>query len=362
MTPLIVSRELKRYPDRKHETLQAWDAADELILEHLSQNDLNDKKILIVNDQFGALSCALQKFAITTYTDSYIGAQAIQLNSKDVVKPINDLELLAGTYDYVLIRIPKTMSYFEDILCHLSDHLDSNSKVICGAMLKHLAKSSFDLLGKIIGDTTTSLAKKKARLVFADFIRSTVASPYPKNVAIEGFKIPFSHPSNLFSREKLDIGTRFLLEHIPNGNWKTILDLGSGNGIVGIAAKMDHPSAEIIFCDESTMAIQSSKTNFANYFQGATAQFEWINCYENQSAASVDLVLCNPPFHQGTTIGDFIAWQMFQDAHHVLKAGGMIRVIGNSHLLYQHSLKKIFGNAEILATNQKFTIMDALKN
>ena len=360
MTPFLVSHDLKRYPHRKGETLQAWDSADELILEHLSGIDLVGKRILILCDQFGALSSALRGLQITTYTDSYVSARAIQLNTQGKVNPINNLGQLSETYDYVLIRIPKTMSFFEDILCHLSGHLDTNSKIICGSMLKHLAKSSFDLLGKIIGDTSTSLAKKKARLVFVDFKRSKVVSPYPKSVAMEGFRAPFSHESNLFSGEKLDIGTRFLLEHLPSGISGTILDLGSGNGIVGIAAKKINPKAQIIFCDDSAMAIKSSEANYGSLFQDH-AHYEWTNCYENQSAESVDLVLCNPPFHQGTTIGDFIAWQMFQDAHYVLKKGGRIRVIGNSHLLYQQSLKKIFGGFQILATNQKFMIVDSQK-
>lgn len=166
--------------------------------------------------------------------------------------------------------------------------------------------------------------------------------------------------SNLFSREKLDIGTRFFLEHIPRGSYKTILDLGCANGIIGIKAKMLNPEAKIHFSDESAMAIQSAKTNYENHFKDEAAYF-WTNCFEGQPKNFLDLVLCNPPFHQGNTIGDFIAWQMFQDAYDSLKPGGILRVIGNSHLGYQVKLKKLFGNSQIIATNNKFIICDARK-
>jgi 16S rRNA G1207 methylase RsmC len=231
-------------------------------------------------------------------------------------------------------------------------------------MIKHQANSSFDLLNKYIGETSTSLAKKKARLIFANFQRKPVSSPYPLSVKLEGFKLPFTHHSNLFSREKLDIGTRFFLEHIPQGDFKTILDLGCANGIIGIAAKQTHPSAKILFSDESQMAIQSAGANFKTYFPAAKpeeAEFYWTHCFEDGKPGSIDLVLCNPHFHQGNTMGDFIAWQMFTDSHRALAPGGMIRVIGNTHLKYPQTLKKIFGNYETVATNGKFTIVDAYK-
>jgi 16S rRNA G1207 methylase RsmC len=179
-------------------------------------------------------------------------------------------------------------------------------------------------------------------------------------VKLEGFATPFLHHSNLFSREKLDIGTRFFLEHIPRGPFQTILDLGCANGIIGIKAREQNPQAHLVFSDDSAMAIESARTNFRT-IHGEEAQFLWTNCFEGQPAESLDLVLCNPPFHQGTTIGDFIAWQMFEDAHHALKVGGWLRVIGNSHLGYQVKLKKIFGNSKIVATNAKFIICEAQK-
>ncbi len=360
ITPFKLPPDLKRYPVRKNELLQAWDSADELILKHLGGIDLTGQKILVVGDSFGALSCALEGFDITTYSDSYVSTRAIQLNSQGRIHPVNRLESLAGDFDIVLIRIPKNMSFFEDILCSLSARLKPTSRIICGYMIKYQSKTSFELLERYIGKATTSLAAKKARLIFADFQRSPVKSPYPIQVRMNGFEIPFSQTSNLFSREKLDIGTRFLLENIPNDEMKTLLDLGCGNGIVGIAAKQLNPDAKITFCDESELALESARSNYKNYFSDS-AEFIWTNSFEDGKPASFDWVICNPPFHQGGTIGDFIAWEMFTDSHRVLRPGGRFRVIGNTHLQYQHSLKRIFGNSEIVASNSKFTIVDAIK-
>ena len=352
--------DIKRYPFRKNDLLQGYDSADELCLEHMSTLDLNGKKILIINDHFGALSCGLIQYNPTVYTDSFVSMKGIQENSKGKIEAIHNFKDFSGQYDYVLIQLPKNMSYFEDILATLSQYLHKDSLIVCTGMVKHMAPTAFDLLQKYIGQTTTSLAKKKARLIFAPFQKEKVSSPYPIKINIENFSHPFSNNSNLFSREKLDIGTRFFLEHIPTGPYETILDLGCANGIIGIKAKKINPNAKIIFSDESSMAVESAKENYSQYFQDQ-AEFVWNNCFENRPKESVDLVLCNPPFHQGNTIGDFIAWQMFLDSFDCLKPGGTLRVIGNSHLGYQLKLKKIFGNSKIVATNAKFVICEATK-
>jgi 23S rRNA (guanine1835-N2)-methyltransferase len=338
--------EIKRYPIIKND--------------HILEQDPTGKRILIVNDHFGAISCGLEGFDCTTYTDSYVSTKGIKYNSQDRIHPISDLNGLSGLYDYVLLQIPKNLSFFEDILCHLTDHLHSNSQIICASMVKHLSPTSFELLQKYIGATTTSLAKKKARLIFATFQKGSSTSPYPLRIKLDTFEKPFVNHSNLFSRDKLDIGTRFFLEHIPSGGFQKILDLGCANGVIGIKAKILNPASEVYFSDESKMAIESAKINFETYFNSEPKLF-WTNCFEDAPEKEIDLVLCNPPFHQQNTIGDFIAWQMFKDSYQALKIGGKLRVIGNSHLGYQIKLKKIFGNSKIIATNKKFMICESTK-
>ena len=149
MTNIITK--IERYPLRRNDPLQGWDSADELMLKHVQNLELSEKRILIVNDQFGALSCGLLKQNITAFTDSYVSNMGIRMNSGNKIEPLHDLKTLHGMYDIVLIQLPKNMSFFEDILCHLTSHLKPGSKIICGSMVKHLSPTSFELLQKYIG-------------------------------------------------------------------------------------------------------------------------------------------------------------------------------------------------------------------
>ncbi len=358
--PFTHDLSLQRYPVIKNNKLQAFDSADSLILKDCFKRDLSGKRILIINDQFGAISCALQKFNITSYTDSYLSYAAILKNSKQEVTAINDLDKFQGIYDFILIKIPKNLSFFEDILSHLTHHMSQKTQCIFGGMIKHMPKGAFDLIEKIIGKTSTSLGEKKARLIYASFELPIIQSKFPIFLNIQEWGPPLTNHSNLFSREKLDIGTRFFLQSIPTGNFDKILDLGCANGIIGLYAQLKNPSSQIIYTDESAMAIKSAKENHRSQFN-SKAIFHWTHGYTEGPSNEIDLVLCNPPFHQGHTIENIIALQMFHDSYRALKKGGTLRIIGNSHLKYKALLNKIFNLVQVIATNQKFIILECQK-
>jgi len=369
---LQIPQDLKRYPHDPRDPLQAWDAADELLLEHFAQECApllaSGSRILILNDTCGALSLALTqaltgRAQVHSYSDSYIAMRAAEQNGLSLHHHTSDLAAIQGPFDLALLKLPKNLSFLEDELAHLSGLLKPGAPLVCGVMVKHQSTGAFDLLNRFIGPTSTSLAKKKARLIFAALEKAPASSPHPREVRLDGFEKPYLHHSNLFSRERLDIGTRFLLEHLPQGGFESVLDLGCGNGILGISARLANPGVKVIFSDESAMAIASARANWLRFFpqDGQDAEFHWTHAFESGQPASVDLVLCNPPFHQGTAVGDSISRKIFQDARRALRPGGSIRVIGNSHLHYPAILERIFGNSAVVAKNSKFTIVDAIR-
>jgi len=362
---------LDRLPKRPKELLRAWDAADEYMLEHLSEQQLlsADARILIINDTFGALAVALNDSQPCAMSDSWLSQQATRLNlqinnlPENNVKLINSLEALEGVFDLVLIKAPKTLALLEDQLIRLRAHLTLTSQIIVAAMVKNLPSSVWKLTERLIGPTTTSLARKKARLIFSqpDAGMTIPANPYPVIYQLEGTSYSISNHANVFSRDSLDIGTRFFLQHLPvNQDARDIVDLGCGNGVVGLIAATKNPGATLHFVDESFMAVASAQDNFYQGLgQGRQASFrvgDGLTDFDKQSA---DLILCNPPFHQQHTVGDQIAQCMFRQAKNVLRQGGELWVIGNRHLNYHVDLKTLFGNCTVVATNAKFVVWKA---
>lgn len=368
--------ELNRLPKRPRELLRAWDAADEYLLDTVAEQlplpdgPATGARILILNDSFGALSVALSAYRPYAMSDSYLSQQATRLNlavnnlPEHSVSLLNSLESPEGVFDLVLIKVPKTLALLEDELIRLHPHLTPTSRVIVAGMIKTLPPSVWKLLERLVGPTTTSLAKKKARLVFASPDAELIIppSPYPLCYRLENTELLISNHANVFSRDSLDIGTRFFLQHLPSRQDACdIIDLGCGNGLVGLIAAERCPLATVHFVDESFMAVASAKDNFQRTFgEQRQATFRVGDGLIGVESESADLILCNPPFHQQNTVGDQIAAGLFKQSKRVLRKGGELWVIGNRHLDYHSYLGRLFGAHSIIAANSKFVIVKAV--
>jgi len=371
--------ELNRLPKRPRELLRAWDAADEYLLDTLAEQlklpdgsttlTTDAARVLILNDSFGALAVALSVFRPYAVSDSFLSQQATRLNlaannlPEHSVSLLNSLEMPEGVFDLVLIKVPKTLALLEDELIRLHPHLAPSTQVIVAGMIKTLPSSVWKLLERLVGPTATSPARKKARLIFASLDSGLIVppSPYPVCYRLENTEYLISNHANVFSRDSLDIGTRFFLQHLPSRQDACdIIDLGCGNGLVGLIAAERSPAATVHFVDESFMAVASAMDNFQRAFgEQREATFRVGDGLMEVEPASADLILCNPPFHQQNTVGDQIAVSLFKQSRRVLRKGGELWVIGNRHLDYHSYLDRLFGAHSVVASNSKFIIVKA---
>ncbi len=366
---------LLRYPVQKNDPLQAWDAADEYLLhafwQHVSEQHLSEStSLLLVNDSFGALATALAKYPRTMWTDSWLAIQACKNNLGLNACNENNIEFadslaLPDKADMVLFKVPKSLALLEDQLARIAAQLRPSTWFVAAGMARNIHRSTLALFEKYLGTTTTSLAKKKARLICVKIAGNmqAVSSPYPKQYYLQEYDFHISNHANVFSREKLDVGTRFFLQYLPQSqHYQHIIDLGCGNGIVGLLAARKNPQATVSFYDESFMAIASAKANIKqNLPDFNKAQFFVNDALQGVAADSADLVLLNPPFHQQHAVHGNIARRMFSQAKNVLVTGGELWVIGNRHLGYHIQLKRLLRNCEVVAANKKFVILRALK-
>ncbi|UPQ83418.1 class I SAM-dependent methyltransferase [Pseudomonas knackmussii] len=363
--------DLIRQPEQPNEPLQAFDAADEYLLAQLHEQGLPaSSRVLILNDSFGALACALAAQAqVTGSGDSHLAHVALEKNLQrnalpdDAVAFVPASEVAQGPFDRVLIRVPKTLALLEEQLIRLHGQLAPGAQVIAAAMIKHLPRAAGDLLEKYIGPVQASLAVKKARLLFATPAQKPApTSPYPTRYRLDQPGLELINHANLFCREDLDIGTRAFLPHLPKalGNLR-VADLGCGNGVLGIVYALSNPQAQMTLVDESYMAVQSARENWQAILGERPVDIRAGDGLAEQPMDSLDLVLCNPPFHQQQVVGDFLAWRMFTQAKTALTKGGELWIVGNRHLGYHLKLKRLFGKVEQVAATPKFVILRAIK-
>lgn len=367
---------LARFPEAARDQLRAWDAADTYLLRHLAESGTPlSGSVVVVGDRWGALATALSAHRPTQITDSFLAREATRANlaragvEEAAIGLLTTQDAPPDRIDVLLVRVPRSLGLLEDQLHRLAPGVHEGTVVIGTGMVKEIHTSTLHLFERILGPTRTSLADKKARLIFCTpfpgIARNSNPWPYsyelPDGVGTVSGRTVINH-AGVFCADRLDIGTRFLLQHLPRSRGpERIADLGCGNGVVGTAAALANPEAEVLFVDESYQAVASARATYAANVEGTRAEFRVGDGLAGIDDGSVDLVLNNPPFHSHQATTDATAWRMFTEARRALRPGGELWVIGNRHLGYHLKLRRLFGNSELMASDAKFVVLRAVR-
>jgi 16S rRNA (guanine1207-N2)-methyltransferase len=358
---------IERHPPTRNRSLRGWDAADEYLIDDLANHP--GGRWLIVNDGFGALTVSFADRGVSILTDSVSAEHAIDDNlrangvdrSIDRYTPLDELD---GRFDTVVIKVPKTLSLLEHELRMIRCHLAPDAVVVGAGMVKHIHTSTLEVFSRVIGPTTTSLAKKKARLIRASVAAETVEPGqwrFPISWSTDDGVTVVSH-ANVFAAEKLDVGTRLLLANLPvPHDGADVVDLGCGNGVVAASLARRFGHGSVLGTDVSHLAVASARATYAASVGDDRGRFVAMDALADLEPASVDLVVNNPPFHDAQVIGDETAWRMFVHSRRALRPGGELRVVGNRHLGYHTKLKRLFGNCRTVASNNKFVVLSAVR-
>ncbi|WP_333734485.1 class I SAM-dependent methyltransferase, partial [Streptomyces sp. IBSBF 3010] len=169
--------------------------------------------------------------------------------------------------------------------------------------------------------------------------------------------------AGIFCADRLDIGTRFFLKHLPDRSGPDrVVDLGCGNGVLGLAAALANPDATLTFVDESYQAVASAEATFRdNAGPDDRARFVVGDGLADAEPGSADLVLNNPPFHSHQATTDATARTMFHGARRALRPGGELWVVANRHLGHHTTLRRVFGNCATVAGDPKFVVLRAVR-
>lgn len=362
LTTSSIQLELDCYPKVNAQIQQPWDAADLYLIEH----GILGERPAVINDQWGALTCFLsqQNRTIYSWTDSFCSQQAIRSNlarnTQSFSENINldkDIPCLPKTCDSLWIQCPKSFDQLHWWLNLAIDQLGAGTIVSLSGMSKHIPVKWLNWLEQHNDEYQQHPIKKKARLM-----TFKLGSNLPPLQALKGYSGPDNKDVNalpgVFSRDHLDIGSRFFIQQISQLNQLSgkVIDLGCGNGLLSLACLHYFPTEdlELILCDDSSLALNSAARNLAERgYQKGT--FYHTDALLNVSA-DVNTILCNPPFHSGNRISTAAAERMFSQASKLLHQNGQLLVIANHHLPYTPILKKGFKSVKQLNRDAKFVI------
>ncbi len=185
--------------------------------------------------------------------------------------------------------------------------------------------------------------------------------------------IPIYSKPGIFGWNKIDQGSAFLIENLPrflqrlslhrsqthNNNPPTsVLDLGCGYGylmIAGIDAFVGDKSAfRFVATDNNAAALRAARYNFQH------RQLP-VDVVADDCGAGIDehfdIIICNPPFHQGFGVDGGLTDKFLQNTRRLLSSDGAAVFVVNRFIALERKAKAYFPHIEILAENRSFKIV-----
>jgi 16S rRNA (guanine1207-N2)-methyltransferase len=143
----------------------------------------------------------------------------------------------------------------------------------------------------------------------------------------------------LFSADGVDAGSRLLLETLPAGLGGVAVDMGAGWGWLSAGLLAREPKiAALHLLDSDARALDCARANVAD----PRARFHWADATRPLAGIAADLVVSNPPFHQGRRAQPGLGQAFIRAAAAMLTPQGQLWMVANRHLPYEVTLARAF--------------------
>jgi 16S rRNA (guanine1207-N2)-methyltransferase len=183
-------------------------------------------------------------------------------------------------------------------------------------------------------------------------------NPRKISVRLLGNILTFNVVSGLFSKDEIDRGSKVLIEHSVVPEEGSILDLGCGYGVVGVAVAKGHPKRSVLMTDVNPRAIRATKMNIAeNAIENASARVADVYSGIDEK---FDVILVNPP----QAAGKSVCFEMIEGAVDHLKDGGSIQVVARRNFggeSIRKKMQEVFGSVDVLVKSGGFWIYRSIR-
>ncbi|MER2534186.1 MAG: class I SAM-dependent methyltransferase [Rhizobiaceae bacterium] len=169
----------------------------------------------------------------------------------------------------------------------------------------------------------------------------------------------FRAAPGMFSHERVDAGSRLLAAHLPVGAKGAAADFGAGWGfLAAMLAERSPGLSRIDLYEADHQSLEAARENLSG-MAFSPFGFHWHDLVGETVRDRYDLIVMNPPFHQGRAAEPDIGKAMIAAAAGALKPGGRLYMVANRGLPYGKVLAEKFKEVAELAREGGFQVFSA---
>ncbi|MGD6978770.1 MULTISPECIES: class I SAM-dependent methyltransferase [Citricoccus] len=373
---------LSRWPYPEAPGLQAHDAADLLLLDtlqswldagHAGAGSETRDAVVVLEDRHGALTLPLLAAGhdVRVGQDALAHERSLEANLGRWATPLPgtlhrgpvDPALVAGART-VLLVLPRSLDALEQWAHLVAEHAAQDVLLLAAGRDKHMTPRQNTVLNRYFESVVPGRGRSKSRVLTARGPVRGRPAPFPRTAVHtlpDVGTVTLAAHGSTFGGTAVDPGTRFLLGNIGGiGDVGRAVDVGCGNGTIAVhlalRARSRGREATVVATDQSADACASTVLSAALNGVAAQVEVRRDDALASFADASEDLLVLNPPFHAGNTVDTRVALRLFDAGARVLRPGGELWCVWNSHLMYRPDLERRVGPTRQVARDRTFTV------
>ncbi|QRM53851.1 class I SAM-dependent methyltransferase [Sinorhizobium sp. BG8] len=168
----------------------------------------------------------------------------------------------------------------------------------------------------------------------------------------------FTATPGMFSHDRVDAASEMLAARIPADFKGHAADFGAGWGYLSVMLAEHAPGLKGVDLFEADYdALEAARANIAENCPNVPTRFFWSDLTSEQPRDHYDLIVMNPPFHEGHAADHGLGAAMIRMAAKALKVGGRLMLVANRGLPYEPVLSEAFKESGEISRNARFKVL-----
>lgn len=169
----------------------------------------------------------------------------------------------------------------------------------------------------------------------------------------------YSKPG-IFAWDRFDQGSSFLLQQLrtflaEGPQVQSGLDLGCGYGLLALAL-LQAGCTRVVATDNNAAALLACSHNLQLHRGVASVEVLGADCGDSVNER-FDLILCNPPFHQGFAVEQDLTDRFLAAAQRLLAPQGRALFVVNAFIPLERKASQRFGQIDTIADDGRFRVI-----